>query len=217
MQARTMTFQTLGRDGELFGELFRARKRTFIDEMGWALPTALGMEFDQYDTPFSSWVVVNRGPAVLGGVRLTPTTAKVMGSSYMIKDAQNGLLPGMPSDLLEGEAPVSDDIWEASRVFVSADNETGPDRLRVREMLLKQMLQAAHNGGARYLICILPSWWPRLRRSGLELRAAGPVVDIDGKHQVVKIDVLNSPLRLEADVLQAISQVEVVAQFPLAS
>ncbi|MFZ3585134.1 acyl-homoserine-lactone synthase [Loktanella sp. DJP18] len=206
MEVRTITFQTLGRDGALFGELLRTRKRTFIDEMGWALPTALGMEFDQYDNPFSSWVVVHCGDDIYGGVRLTPTTADVMGSSYMIRDAQRGVLPGMPSDLLEDVAPVSAGVWEASRVFIKGDRAAGIDRRVVRDMLLREMLKTSYDGGAERLVCILPSWWPRLTRSGLTVRAIGPKIDIGGMHQAVEIDVLASPLRSDRGPSFSIAQ-----------
>ena len=56
---------------------------------------------------------------VLAGVRLTPTTAKVGIYSYMIRDAQRGLMPTIPDSLLFEEAPVASHIWESSRVFVT--------------------------------------------------------------------------------------------------
>ena len=50
------------------------------------------MEFDQYDTPQSSAVVVHEFGRVLAGVRLLPTTAYCGCYTYMLKDAQRGLL-----------------------------------------------------------------------------------------------------------------------------
>jgi N-acyl-L-homoserine lactone synthetase len=192
IKATTITFDTLGEHGSLFAQMFRVRKLVFIDGMGWDLPTALDMEFDQYDTPFSSWVVVYRGEDILAGVRLTPSTSRVMAASYMLRDAQMGLLEGFPSDVLTETAPVSTDVWEASRVFVRADGESPSVCLAIRDMLLREMVRTASARGVSRILCILPTWWPRLSRSGLSVRAAGPVFELGGLQQAVDIDVARS-------------------------
>ena len=60
------------------------------------------------------------GGQILAGVRLTPTTTTCGIYSYMIRDAQRGLLDSIPADLLEMEAPVDDHIWECTRAFVAS-------------------------------------------------------------------------------------------------
>ena len=120
MEATTLSYDNLHNHGELFANMFRARHRTFIQNAKWDLPEANGMEFDQYDTPASRWIAVHDGGEVLAGVRLTPTTARVGMYTYMIRDAQRGMLESIPSDLMDFEAPVDPKIWEASRIFVSA-------------------------------------------------------------------------------------------------
>ena len=129
MQVTTLSFDNLHNHGELFANMLRARHKTFIQRNNWELPEANGMEFDQYDTPASRWVAVHEFGNVLAGVRLTPTTARCGIYSYMIRDAQLGLLDSIPRDLLNEEAPVAPHIWESSRVFVS---ESVPSKLRLR-------------------------------------------------------------------------------------
>ncbi len=119
MQVTTLSFENMHNHGELFANMLRARHKTFIEHRNWDLPEANGMEFDQYDTPASRWIAVHEFGRVLAGVRLTPTTARCGIYSYMIRDAQLGLLDSIPSDLLFEEAPVGAHIWESSRVFVS--------------------------------------------------------------------------------------------------
>lgn len=119
MQTTTLSFANLHNHGELFANLFRARRQSFIVQNNWDLPEAMGMEYDQYDTPASRWVAVHEFGEILAGIRLTPTTARCGIYSYMIRDAQMGLLDTIPQDLLYEEAPVADYIWESSRVFVS--------------------------------------------------------------------------------------------------
>lgn len=59
MQSTTLSFANLHNHGELFENLFRARRQSFIVQNKWDLPEAMGMEYDQYDTPASRWVAVH--------------------------------------------------------------------------------------------------------------------------------------------------------------
>lgn len=189
MQTTTLSFANLHNYGELFANVLRARHETFIIRKKWDLPAADGMEFDQYDTPASRWVAVHKGGRVLAGVRLTPTTARNGVYSYMIRDAQLGLLPSIPDSLLDVPAPIDDHVWETSRVFVDPDI---PQRLRrvVHIRLITEMCNAGREQGAVRLLGLIPATWPRwLSPLGLEVSGAGPVLDIDGTpHQAVSIN-----------------------------
>ncbi|AZQ69238.1 N-acyl-L-homoserine lactone synthetase [Silicimonas algicola] len=189
MQVTTLSFENMHHHGELFANMLRARHRTFIDRNNWDLPHADGMEFDQYDTPFSRWVAVHEFGEVLAGVRLTPTTARCGIYSYMIRDAQLGLLDSIPHDLLYREAPVAPHIWESSRVFV-ADTVPSRMRLRVQCSLIDEMVRSARNLGATSLIGIVPEHSPRLaRRTGINCVAAGPVIETGDDERSVCIDI----------------------------
>jgi acyl homoserine lactone synthase len=75
MQTTTLSFANMHNHGELFANMLRARRELFIVHNKWNLPEAMGMEYDQYDTPASRWVVVHdEDGKVLAGNRLTPTT-----------------------------------------------------------------------------------------------------------------------------------------------
>ena len=189
MQVTTLSFDNLHNHGELFANMFRARHRTFIEHRNWDLPEANGMEFDQYDTPASRWVAVHEFGQVLAGVRLTPTTARCGVYSYMIRDAQLGLLDSIPSNLLFDEAPVASHVWESSRVFVS-DTVPAKIRLRVQCSLMDEMVRAARGFGATSLIGIVPEHSPRLaRRTGIDCVPAGPVIETDDGDRSVCIDI----------------------------
>jgi N-acyl-L-homoserine lactone synthetase len=190
MEATTLSFENLHNHGELFANLLRARRDSFILKNKWDLPQALGMEYDQYDTPASRWVAVHDSAGtVLAGIRLTPTTARCGIYTYMIRDAQRGLLDSIPADLLYGEAPVADHVWETSRVFVS--NATPANlRRRVHLNLMHEMSVAARDLGATQLLGLIPANWPRWApRCGINASAAGRVMEIDGvDNQCVCID-----------------------------
>lgn len=180
IKASVLSFLNMHIYGELLVTFMRARKQTFIDRLNWRLPETDGMEFDQYDTPACRWIVVHEFGEVIGGVRLTPTTAMCGIYSYMLRDAQRGLLEEIPTDVLFFEAPVSDSIWEASRLFISPQIPAHR-RSVVQSVLMATLSTAARDMGASQVIGIVPAVWSRwLRRLDLNAVPVGPKFTIDG-------------------------------------
>lgn len=179
IKSTTLSFSNLHEHGDLFVNLLKARKKVFIDRLHWSLPEAEGMEFDQYDTPLSRWIVVHEFGEILAGIRLTPTTARCGMYSYMLRDAQKGMLESIPRNVLFIEAPVNSRVWEASRVFVSND-VPAHRRLAVQAALVERLTQTARDHGATHVIGIVPSIWSRwLRRLNLSAVPVGPKFVID--------------------------------------
>lgn len=193
MQTTTLSFENIHNHGELFANLLRARRQSFIVQNKWDLPEALGMEYDQYDTPASRWIAVHEFGEILAGIRLTPTTAHCGIYTYMIRDAQRGVLDTIPQDLLYEEAPVAENIWESSRVFVSHTTPMNIRR-RVHAHLIMEMTKSARNLGAARVLGLIPANWPRWApRCGLDMVAAGRVMDMDGiENQCVSIDLTDN-------------------------
>jgi N-acyl-L-homoserine lactone synthetase len=190
MLTTTLSFANLHNHGELFANMLRARRELFIVHNKWNLPEAMGMEYDQYDTPASRWVVVHDGEGkVMAGNRLTPSTTRCGIYSYMIRDAQRGLLDTIPSNLLYDEAPVAPHIWESSRLFVSHDVPSSIRR-RVHAQLIAQLGETVRGLGASHCLTLLAATWPRWAdRVGVKMKAMGPVMEIDGiENQVVLMD-----------------------------
>lgn len=180
MQTTTLSFDNIHDHGVLFTNLLRARHESFIVQRKWDLPEVDGMEFDQYDTPQSRWIAVHDRGTVLAGIRLTPTIARCGIYTYMIRDAQRGLLETIPATLLYEAAPVSTTVWETSRVFIARDV---PANLRstVQRDLMTEMAASAYRFGAERLIGLCPAVWGRwMRRIGFQTEEAGPVLDIGG-------------------------------------
>jgi len=190
MQTTTLSFANMHNHGELFANMLRARRELFIVHNKWNLPEAMGMEFDQYDTPASRWIVVHdEDGRVMAGNRLTPTTAKCGIYTYMIRDAQRGLLDSIPAHLLYDEAPVSETIWESSRLFVSHEVPAHLRR-RVHATLISEIATASRALGATQCLTLLAATWPRWSgRVGVAMSAMGPVMEIEGiDNQVVAMD-----------------------------
>lgn len=190
MRATTLSFANLHNHGELFANVLRARRENFILRRNWDLPETMGMEYDQYDTPASRWLAVHDDLGqVLAGVRLTPSTHRCGVYSYMIRDAQAGLLETIPNDLLFETAPVDPQIWEVTRGFVVADLPAAK-RQRVRMQLVLQMLRTSREEGITKMIALLPSNWHRwAARCKLDMAAAGRNMNMGGiDYQAVWID-----------------------------
>ncbi len=180
VQGTTLSFGNMHRYGTLCANYLKARRKVYIDDKGWDLPQTEGMEFDQYDTPQSRWVVIHEYGRVLAGMRLLPTTARCGQYTYMLKDAQEGLLDNIPRDILFFDAPVRPDIWEATRLFL-APSVGAKRRLIIQTMLLEHMAAAAREMGASAVIGIVPAvfhrWMKRIRMSATPV---GPAMTIDG-------------------------------------
>lgn len=192
MQTTTLSFDNIHVHGELMTNVLRARHESFIQQNKWDLPHVDGMEFDQYDTPASRWIAVHSGTEVMAGIRLTPTTHKCGIYTYMIRDAQLGLLESIPANLLYEEAPVAPHIWESSRIFVS-HHVPAKLRMRVQFKLVQEMLSAARAVGASSILGLVPENGPRWgRRIGQEAEVVGPVLNIEGStSRCIRINLQN--------------------------
>ncbi len=193
MLTTTLSFENMHKHGELMVNLLRARKQSFIVQNKWDLPEVAGMEYDQYDTPASSWIAVHEGERVLAGVRLTPTTARCGMYSYMVRDAQKGMLESIPSNLLFDEAPIDPRVFDASRVFVARD-VPAEQRMEVQTQLMQKLITTARSMDAKHVLGLVPAVWPRwIRRLGLVAEAAGPIMLVDGLPvQVARMDLSNT-------------------------
>lgn len=195
METTTLSFDNIHQHGVLFSNLLRARHESFIVEQKWDLPQADGMEYDQYDNPSSRWIAVHDdNNKILAGIRITATTARCGIYSYMIRDAQRGLLDSIPDTLLYEDAPVDENIWESSRIFV-ARNVPASLRIKVQNRLMAELFKAGREVGASHVLGLVPAAWPRwLGRLGIEAKAAGPIMDIDGRDTQAMLIPLNGNL-----------------------
>lgn len=189
MQGTTLSFSNIHNHGDLFANILKARRSAPVSK-ALDLPQPQSTDYDQYDTPQSRWVAVQDDDGnVLGSLRLTPTTAQSGIYSYMIRDAQNGLLDDLPTDLIDGDAPVSQSVWEVSRASISA-KLSFHDRQSVRGGLIQQLLETSKEENIGQMLALLPSNWRKWADGGLiSVREAGSMFSLNGlKQQAVWID-----------------------------
>jgi len=161
-------------------EFLKLRKEVFIHNLEWPLFHADEMEFEQYDSPRTHYIICHAGDKILGGARLLRTdwqhSQGKVEYSYMIRDAYNGLLPGLSAKICNSAPPVDSGVWEMTR-FVSRDGE----------MVGEEIIKA----GIKYLISIKakkclflssPAFMRVGRRMGYDAVALGPIIkNNDGK------------------------------------
>lgn len=158
----------------------RLRKTVFIDRMSWPLGHTDGIEFDQYDTFDTTYVVAHRNGDVVGGARVKRTDRRqACGNSmyeYMIRDAHRGLLPGMPEQLCSEPPPLSPDDWELTRLVALPIKG-------VAEKILEAANDYLFQVGARGCLFLGPPAFLRMaERLGWSPKKLGDVVqNEDGK------------------------------------
>lgn len=161
-------------------EYFKLRKSVFIEQLEWSLNDAEGLEFEQYDTYDTTYVVCLYDGEVVGGARLRRSDQSNGLYSYMIRDACLGLLPGLPTELCFETPPLSQDVWELTRMI-----NNGP------QIFLRFVLEAV-NGylrGQNAKECLFlgsPAFLRVARKFEWPVSAMGPVCgNQDGRFMVV--------------------------------
>lgn len=175
-----------------FTELARLRYREFVLRRGWKLPSIDDCEFDQYDNLWAWYLVIKAHNTVVAGMRFVPSLAHGKSYSYMIRDAQEGVID-LPRDLLYDVAPTSCEVWEGTRTCLS-NQLSHTQRKEVWQLLAAGIKGAGAFCHAEKVITFTPASWPRWYPVvGLEAKAIGPVLEVAGAAaQCVEIDVRTS-------------------------
>lgn len=176
MKVSVLRLPTGVSEWDLVTKFLHYRKEVFVDRKEWALNVAEGVEFEQYDTFETVYVIAHVQREVIGGARLKRTdttwgTGKIV-YSYMIRDACLGLLPGMPADLCYDEPPVDPDAWELTRFAAQAPGVANAILRRVNEYLFEE-------GATRCLALGSPAFMRMAQRAGWPVSRLGP---LSGNH-----------------------------------
>ena len=159
--------------GPAFHSQFQLRYRAFIERQDYDVRIYNGMEYDQYDTPASHYLVYHTPDGrALGVSRLTPTT-----QGCMLKD----LWPGMVEDkaLLNAEQ-----VWEGTRYCIDKDVEPALRATIIHEMAAAY-LEFGLRLGLNKIIGMMPTYITRsvFEKPGIDMEYLGPVTVI-GRHRI---------------------------------
>jgi acyl homoserine lactone synthase len=166
----------------------KLRKQVFVDRLEWPLFYADEVEFEQYDSLDTTYVICLEGDEVIGGARLRRTDHySGHGSlrySYMIRDACLGHLPGLPATLCDDMPPSDSRTWELTRMIVN-----GPKSL-TEKVLEEVNLFLLSEGATTCLFLGSPAFLRMARRLDWPAQPLGPVCgNADGRFQVIEVPV----------------------------
>jgi len=158
-----ISYKSISTSADLFFGQHRLRHQEFIERQNYAVKVFDGMEFDEYDTLASVYLVYSEdGKRVLGCSRLTPT-----GLGSMLQDHF--------SELVDDTAIFSlPDTWEGTRFCV--DSTLPADmRLHILRQISVAYLECALHFGMKRIIGLMPTLILRtvFERNGIALRRLG--------------------------------------------
>lgn len=172
---KVISYKDISQDADLFFSQFKLRQREFIDRQQYKVKTIDGLEFDEYDTLATSYLVYSEdGRTVLGCSRLTPVTY-----GCMLRDH----FPGLVDDHTLFDRT---DVWEGTRFCV--DSRLPPDvRLTISRSLSAAYIQFGLDRGISKIIGMMQTLILRsvFERGGIELERLGSVQRI-GDHSKVQ-------------------------------
>lgn len=180
-----VTYENLDRFGKIFQGQFKLRHEGFLQRQDYNVRQYRAMEYDQYDTPASSYLIYHKQDAVLGVNRLTPTT-----HSCMLKD----LSPELVDDKSLLDDPL---VWEGTRYCISKD--VAPDqRKKIIHEMAVAYLEFGLSMGLKKIIGMMPTYIIRsvFEKPGIKMESLGKTAMI-GRHKVKAVAIPVEQKQLE--------------------
>lgn len=186
MEKITFNLTELHMHGTAFFEFLALRKQFFVDQLGWDIPHDDDVEMDQYDNPKAYYSLVLKDGKVVGGMRAMATTAQWGSHTYMLRDAVDGKLIGIPADIIP-HAEVTPNVWEATRVVISDQLATQKERSECLGLVLDGVVEQPTAQGATEIIALCPPVFARtLRQLGYPAKIIGePYVNLHDERRYV--------------------------------
>lgn len=149
--------------------MFEARKRVFVDLLGWDLPVLAGRyEVDQFDDAHARYLILtDRDHRHLASARLLPTT-------------RPHILGDLFAELCEGAPPQGPNIYEITR-FCLERSASAQRRRDARNQLVSALADyALANGITAYTGVAEIGWLQQILAFGWRCRPLGMPKQIDG-------------------------------------
>lgn len=153
--------------------MFAARKRVFIDLLGWDLPALAGRyEIDQFDTPNTTYLVLTDGE---GAHRA---------SARLLRTDRAHLLGELFPQLCDGEVPSGSEILEITR-FCIEPTLPRTERRTARNQLITALVQHALCAGITdYTAVAEVAWFRQIAAFGWKCDALGSIKKVGGESLV---------------------------------
>lgn len=186
MEKITFNLTQLHRHGTAFFEYLALRKQFFVDQLGWDIPHDDAVEMDQYDNPQAYYSLVLQDGKVIGGGRAMATTARWGAHTYMLRDAVEGKIIGIPDTIVD-QIMVTANVWECTRVVVSSDIKDPAVSGQCLSLIVEGLAEQARDQGATEMMALSrPSLLRALRKIGYAPRMIGePYINADDGRRYV--------------------------------
>ncbi|HEY9553148.1 acyl-homoserine-lactone synthase [Allosphingosinicella sp.] len=149
--------------------MFEARKRVFVDLLGWDVPVLAGrFEVDQFDDVHARYLV------------LTDRQGSHLGSARLLDTRRPHILGALYPELCEEEVPSGTGIAEITR-FCLDRRLRAPERLIVRNQLVSALVDHALGAGIHLYTGVAEmGWLQQILSFGWVCRPLGLPRPIDG-------------------------------------
>ncbi|WP_291730423.1 acyl-homoserine-lactone synthase [Leisingera sp. F5] len=135
--------RNIGKYAHYWRAHFKLRHQIFVERLGWDLNSYGGMEFDEFDTPATEYVLcINNADEVVGVSRLLPTSC-----TYMIEKSF--------SQEYDGPLPKSDRVWEATR-FGVCRSLSGAERSEAIDAITSRIYHFGQQQGLSEFLLLMP-------------------------------------------------------------
>jgi len=150
--------------------MFEARKRVFVDLLGWDVPVIGGRyEIDQYDDDEAVYLIVGC------------EQGRHAGSARLLKTVRPHILDTLFPALCAGPPPRGPDILEITR-FCLGREQNGRERLQTRNILVSALVgYALENGVSAFTGVAEMSWLQQILAFGWRCNPLGLPRHLDGR------------------------------------
>ncbi|UWQ27283.1 acyl-homoserine-lactone synthase [Leisingera sp. M523] len=193
MQLHVFTFEQLPSFDAVHLGFLALRKLKLVDELGWGLTHDGSFEQDQYDRAGAVYSIVTLGGRVIAGARAASCGGSDGYWAYMLKDARDGKIQGIPGGLL-ADYPETSQTWECTRFVMDESHANQAHPSIETKLVVAGLCQATFNFGASELMSLSPpGLGPLLRRFGYKVRreTARYICEDDGREY--------RPFRMQCD------------------
>lgn len=150
--------------------MFEARKRVFVDLLGWDVPVLAGQfEVDQFDDPHCTYLL------------LTDQAGDHLGSARLLKTLRPHILGDLYPFLCEEAPPRGPAIFEITR-FCLDRRLRASERLAIRNELVSALVDHALSAGITHYTGVAElGWLQQILAFGWECRPLGLPQLVDGR------------------------------------
>lgn len=160
-----------GGEAQVLRAMYAARKRVFVDLLGWDVPVLAGQyEIDQFDDPNAQYLI------------LTDLERRHMGSARLLPTTRPHILEDLFAHLCDDAPPTGPGIFEITR-FCLDPAPRAVERRQVRNQLVTALVEhALANGVHAYTGVADAGWMAQILKFGWRCRQLGATVERDGQH-----------------------------------